>query len=59
MTETEIKAKIEQYKLSDAPIEVKMKAIKELETKLVSQSSQEKALSQFIEGQADLDDIPN
>ena len=57
MTTAEIKAKIEQYKLSDAPIEVKESAIKTLEEKLVSKSSQETALTQFLEGQADIDDI--
>lgn len=57
MTIEEIKTKIEQYKLSDAPIEVKEAAIKALEEKLVSKSSQETALTQFLEGQADIDDI--
>lgn len=58
MTRAEIEKKIEQYKLSDAPIEVKEAAIKKLEGVLCS-SSVDIAKQQFIEGQSDLDDINN
>ena len=57
MTIEEIEAKIEQYKLSDAPIEVKEAAIKALEKELSLKSSKVTALDQFFEGQADINDI--
>ncbi len=55
MTEYEIRKKIEQYKLSDAPIEIREKAIRELEAKLVS--SHELAKQQYLEGLPDISDI--
>ncbi len=55
MTEYEIHKKIEQYKLSDAPIEVREKAIRELEAKLVS--SHEVAKQQYLDGLPDTSDI--
>jgi len=55
MTEFEIKQKIEQCKVSDAPVRTKEAAIKELEAKLTS--SQIIAKQQYIEAQPDISDI--
>ena len=44
LSEYEIRRKIELYKLSDAPVEVKENAIRELEKKLYPQDSEAKKL---------------
>ena len=57
MTELEIRKKIEQYRVSDAPVHIKEAAIKELERKLTT--STEIAKQQYIEGLPDISDIGN
>lgn len=59
MTDREIKAKIERIKLSEAPIQVKEKAIKELEMKLSSSSAVAVAKQQLIDSAPDYSDIGN
>ena len=56
MTEYEIRRKIEQYRVSDAPVHIKEAAIKELEFKLIA--SDEVAKQQYLEGLPDISDIP-
>jgi len=59
MTDREINEKINKIKLSDAHIEIREKAIKELEYKLSTHSSINVARQQFIESAADISDIGN
>ncbi len=55
LTEYEIRQKIDIYKLSDAPIEVKENAIRELEKKLYPQDSEAKQA--YVEGLSDVSDM--
>ena len=55
MTEFKIRKKIEQYRVSDAPIHIKDAAIKELEAKLYT--SDEVACQQYADAAPDLSDI--
>jgi len=55
MTEYEIRKKIEQYRVSDAPIHIKEAAIKKLESKLLPDDYE--ARKQYIEGLPDTDDL--
>jgi len=55
MTESDIRKKIEQYRVSDAPIHVKEAAIKELEQKLIC--NDQEARTQYIEGLPDTSDM--
>lgn len=55
LTEYEIRQKIEIYKISDAPVEVKENAIRELEKKLYSQDSEAKQT--YVEGLSDVSDM--
>ena len=55
MTEIEIQRKIEQYRVSDAPVHVKEAAIRELENKLISSTAL--AQQQYLESLPDIDDI--
>ena len=55
LSEYEIRQKIEIYKLSDAPIEVKENAIRELEKKLYPQDY--KAKQAYVEGLSDISDM--
>jgi len=55
MIEYEIRRKIEQYRVSDAPIHVKEAAIKALEAKLLPSTYE--AHKQYIEGLPDISDI--
>jgi len=55
MTKYEIQRKIEQYRVSDAPIHVKEAAIKALESKLIA--SDYEARKQYIEGLPDISDM--
>lgn len=57
MTDKEIYLKIESYKISEAPFEVKEKAILELEAKLSTSNSTNIVLQQLIDSAADIDDI--
>ena len=55
MTEYEIRRKIEQYRVSDAPVHIKEAAIKALEAKLLP--SDYEAKQQYIEGLPDTSDM--
>jgi len=55
MTEYQIRKKIEEYRVSDAPVHIKEAAIKALEAKLVP--SNHEAKQQYFEGLADTSDI--
>jgi len=55
MTEYEIRQKIEQYRVSDAPVHIKEAAIRELEKKL--SSSVEIAYNMYLEALPDTSDI--
>ena len=55
MTKYEIQQKIEQYRVSDAPVHVKEAAIKALEAKLLP--SDHEARKQYIEGLPDTSDM--
>lgn len=55
MTEYDINKRIEAYKVSDAPIEVKEKAIRELLAKLVTNDAE--AQQQYADGLPDTSDI--
>ena len=55
MTEYEIRQKIEQYRVSDAPVHIKENAIKELEAKL--HTSSEIAYKMYQESLPDTSDI--
>jgi len=55
MTELEIRKKIEQYRVSDAPVHVKEAAIKALEAKLLP--SDHEAKQQYTEGLSDTSDM--
>ena len=57
MTKLEIRNKIEQYRVSDAPVHIKEAAIKALEAKLLP--SDYKAKQQYNESLADTSDIMN
>ena len=54
MTEYEIQCKIDQYQVSDAPLEVKQAAIEKLEAKLVS--ALDVVRQQITDSQPDLSD---
>jgi len=55
MTEFEIRKKIEQYRVSDAPVHIKEAAIKALEAKLLP--SDYEARQQYVDGLPDISDI--
>jgi len=55
MTESEIHKKIEQYRVSDAPVPIKEAAIEALEAKLLTNDS--KAKQQYIESLPELSDV--
>ncbi len=55
MTKLEIRNKIEQYRVSDAPVHIKEAAIKALEAKLLP--SDYKAKQQYNESQPDIPNI--
>jgi len=54
LDEQEIKKKIEEYKTSDASIEVKEQAIKKLIAKLASKDGNAVAKQQYMEAQPDM-----
>jgi len=55
MTKQEIHRKIEQYRVSDAPVHIKEAAIKALEAKLVP--NDQEAHKQYVEGLSDVYDM--
>lgn len=59
MTEQEYLKKLEAYQVSDAPIEVKEKAIKDLKSKFKETEAANIARDDYFAGQADIDDIDN
>ena len=56
MTYAQYKAKREAIALSDAPLEQRMRAIEELDKKVLDSDSVVKAKKQFEESQADISD---
>lgn len=57
MTYAQYKAKREAIALSDAPLEQRVRAIEELDKKVLDSDSVTKAKKQFDESQADISDI--
>ena len=57
MTHAQYKAKRDAIALSDAPLEQRVKAIEELDKKVLESKSVMKAKQQFDESQADISDI--
>ena len=57
MTYAQYKAKRDAIALSDAPLEQRVKAIEELDKKVLESKSVMKAKQQFDESQADISDM--
>ena len=57
MTYAQYKAKRDAIALSEAPLEERVRAIEELDKKVLESKSVAKAKQQFAESQADISDI--
>lgn len=59
MTEIEYLKKLEAFQVSDAPLEVKEKAINDLKAKFKLTEAANIAREDYFAGKADIDDIVN